>query len=76
MVRIAWSKIVLWKCRARLSHIEDTLASIEGKSSFPVGMVSAMVAVEHPGDVHEQRELLEAERDYYARRVEVMEARR
>ncbi|MDX5989103.1 hypothetical protein SIM67_12675 [Haloferax mediterranei ATCC 33500] len=52
------------------------MASLQGKSSFPVWFVSLLVSVEHPADVNKQLDLLEAEREYYEKRVEILESHR
>ncbi|MFC7128431.1 hypothetical protein [Haloferax chudinovii] len=73
MIRGLRRRIKLGFCRSHLSDIEDTLASLQGKSRFPVWLVSLLVSVEHPVDVDEQCDLLEAEREYYEIRVEILE---
>ncbi|AHZ21631.1 hypothetical protein E6P09_09500 [Haloferax mediterranei ATCC 33500] len=76
MIRRLRRRIKLGFCRSRLSDIEDTMASLQGKSSFPVWFVSLLVSVEHPADVNKQLDLLEAEREYYEKRVEILESHR
>ncbi|WP_396614095.1 hypothetical protein ACH9L7_20340 (plasmid) [Haloferax sp. S1W] len=75
MIRRLRRRLKLAFCRSRLSDVEDTLASLQGKSRFPVWLVSLLVSVEHPADVDEQRDLLEAERKYYEKRVEILVGR-
>ncbi|ELZ94995.1 hypothetical protein C440_07962 [Haloferax mucosum ATCC BAA-1512] len=73
MIRRLRRRIKLGFCRSRLSDIEDTMASLQGKSRLPVWLVSLLVSIEHPADVDEQRDLLEAEHEFYEKRVEILE---
>jgi hypothetical protein len=73
LIRRLRRRVKLWFCRSRVADIQDALASLDGESRFPVWFVSLLVSIEHPADVDEQRDLLEAELRYYEKRVEVLE---
>jgi hypothetical protein len=75
MIRWLYRRWVLWRCRSWLSNVEDAKATLEGQSRFPVWFASLLVSVAHPVDVDDQHDLLEAEREYYQTRVEMLEGR-